>query len=714
MKFNSHPITLVLAILSQSIASALADGNAKVIQDYDKQIESIQVTGVRTKLEQAGRLKDTILKTEVLDAAAIDYKNALSLTEAIQDEPGVRVSNECSMCGVKRVMMNGMKGEHTTILIDGVPTHTLISGFYAVDAVATTGVDRIEIARGSGASLIAPEAIGGTINIISKEVQQNNTDIDLSAGSHQYKAARLFSTLVLNDGKSGWSITGQYDGQDQEDHDDNLVSEAPKTENASLITRFSHDFNASNNLQLRYAHVESEIFGGPVLGKNISSVNALLASYDKQPLEQLFQDNDVRKLFIAKPWQTAEWIDTTRDEAYFKWLSEINGQWTLDAATSFAKHQQDSFYEGIDYRAKDSMHYAHIRLDYMIDVEQSASFGFDIRDESMRSDSDALSQVPSFVSDSFDYQTTGFFAQYHYAQNDWLEISTAVRVDHIKADFIDPSKPDVEIDDTLLSPRIDVRLFHNSEWTSRLSVGQGYRAPLSFFETDHGILDTEKGFQIDISEPEQSLSVNYSLSFDQGDFSTTVSAASSLVKHMATLSANDDGVPVLSQLSENARVTTIDAVAGYSLSSNLTLNLAIEKFTYDHVFRSSYAIAPIEKRVGFDAIYKTDMLESSLSWTWFGRRDLSRYGYDGFDISGDPASLKATDAPAFSTINLKVQLNLNADQSVYAGVANITDKLQLKDGQSPLFFDAEGSYDVGYIYGPLHGRELYAGYKISF
>ena len=45
MKFNSHPITLVLAILSQSIASALADGNAKVIQDYDKQIESIQVTG---------------------------------------------------------------------------------------------------------------------------------------------------------------------------------------------------------------------------------------------------------------------------------------------------------------------------------------------------------------------------------------------------------------------------------------------------------------------------------------------------------------------------------------------------------------------------------------------------------------------------------------------------------------------------------------------
>jgi outer membrane receptor for ferrienterochelin and colicin len=131
------------------------------------------------------------------------------------------------------------------------------------------------------------------------------------------------------------------------------------------------------------------------------------------------------------------------------------------------------------------------------------------------------------------------------------------------------------------------------------------------------------------------------------------------------------------------------------------------------VFRSSYAIAPIEKRIGFDAIYKTDDIETSLSWTWFGRRHLNRYGYLGYDILGDERSLKSKDAPSFSALNFKFQYNLTAEQSVYAGVANLTDKLQLDSGQSPLFYDAEGSYDVGYIYGPLHGRELYVGYKIS-
>lgn len=67
------------------------------------------------------------------------------------------------MCGVKRIMLNGMKGEQTTILVDGLPVHTMISGYYAVDAIPTTGVERIEVARGAGASLIAPKPLAALL-----------------------------------------------------------------------------------------------------------------------------------------------------------------------------------------------------------------------------------------------------------------------------------------------------------------------------------------------------------------------------------------------------------------------------------------------------------------------------------------------------------------------------------------------------------------------
>ncbi len=49
--------------------------------------------------------------------------------------------------------------------MDGVPLHTMLAGYYADDAIATAGLQRVEVARSVGASLIAPETIGGTINI---------------------------------------------------------------------------------------------------------------------------------------------------------------------------------------------------------------------------------------------------------------------------------------------------------------------------------------------------------------------------------------------------------------------------------------------------------------------------------------------------------------------------------------------------------------------
>ncbi|HER19533.1 MAG TPA: TonB-dependent receptor, partial [Chromatiales bacterium] len=152
-----------------------------------EQLETIEVKDLRQKLQQAGMLKDEIQQTEVISTKDIERKQAANVTEAIQNEPGVNVSTECSMCGVKRVMINGLKGEHTTVLVDGVPTHSMISGFYGLDGVSSAGVERVEIARGAGASLIAPEAVGGSVNIVTKRATKNAAEIDLSAGENGYR-----------------------------------------------------------------------------------------------------------------------------------------------------------------------------------------------------------------------------------------------------------------------------------------------------------------------------------------------------------------------------------------------------------------------------------------------------------------------------------------------------------------------------------------------
>ncbi len=709
---------LYLAVMASPLFLSSPIALAEDSDSAEKDVEVIQVRGVRRALDQAGRLKDVIQHTEVLDAMMIANKNALNLTAAINNEPGVNVSNECSMCGVKRIMLNGMKGEHTTILVDDLPTHTLISGFYAVDAIATTGVERIEVARGAGASLIAPEAIGGTVNIVTKQAYEDQVAVDLAKGSHDFTAFKGMATGVSDDGLTGVTLIGQYDKQDQEDHDENGVSEAPFIENMSLTALISHDLSDSGNIQIRISKVQSEIFGGPVIGEKVGSVGEAIASFDGEESDHLFEDDDVTKKYIGKAWETTEWIETSRDEAYIKYLTELSDATVAELAVSHAKHAQDSFYEGVDYKADDKMTYVRAKFDTELTDTHFITYGADLRTEEMRSSTEALESVDAYQSDSFDYDTRGVFAQDTWTPNDYLEIALAVRVDKVTADFVDPEKEGTEIDETFIAPRLDMRYMHNDTLTSRFSAGRGYRAPLSFFETDHGILDAELGYQIDIDSLEESLSAGYSLSYDSDALAVTGSAAYSAVDNLASLEENADGVPLLTQLEESAAVTTVDITAGYKLNDNWTVNVSAERFIYDDAFKSSYSIAPVEERASFEIQYEKDNLKVFWSTVWFGGKDLSEYGYEGFDRLGDdgsadPASAKTLSGSAFSVSDIKAQYQLTESAKIYAGMSNIFSETQIDRGDSPLFYDADGGYDVAYIYGSLHGREIYAGIEVK-
>lgn len=713
--------TILAILLSPQLVVAEEVNSAETAN-----IERMSVIGVRQRLEQAGTLANTIMKTEVINATTIENKNAVNLSEAIDNSPGVKVSNECSMCGVKRIMLNGMKGEQTTILVDGLPVHTMISGYYAVDAIPTTGIERIEVARGAGASLIAPEAIGGTINIISYEPTENGAELDVSAGENGYRKLGFLGKGVSEDGSTRATLVAQYDDRDQFDADNNKVNEAPLQENRSLTARVSQDVTDTDNLVLRLANIQSEIFGGPMLGSTFadgtaSSIGNVLSGFDDQFSEpqQLFEDGDVRKPFTGKAWETTEWIKTERNEASLAWLKEFSNDWNMHLATSYAEHKQDSFYEGFDYTAEDKMWFFDARFNYLLSENQLLTFGADLRTEEMRSHSRTGSANPDYASDSFDYDVKGIYLQDTWQATDALEVAMALRYDTITADFTDPKKPGTELDESILSPRLDIRLRHNDEWTSRVSAGRGYRAPLSFFETDHGILDGSLGFDIDIDELERSNSASYALSYEGEKLTSTASIAWTEVEHLAALTTNDHGIPLLTQLDEKATVITSDIAFGYRLTEDMTLSLTAEHFDYDSVFKSSYAVAPIEERVTLSLDWDVNDWEFFANLVWVGSRDLSEYGYDGYnrlDANGqvDLDSKKTTDAPAYLTLDLRVSYEINEYMSLYSGVSNLFDYTQAGDEETPLFYDAEGAFDVGYIYGPLRGREIYAGMKLTF
>lgn len=682
----------------------------------DEQLETIEVKDLRQKLQQSGMLKDEIQQTEVVSAKDIERKQAGNVNEAINNEPGVTVSSECSMCGVKRVMINGLKGEHTTVLVDGVPTHTMVSGFYGLDGVSTSGVERVEIARGAGASLIAPESIGGTVNIVTKRPTENSAVIDLSAGENGYQKYGLTATGVTTDGKSRGLLAAQYDNIDQEDADGNGVNEAPKQENYSVNAKVSHDLSKSDNLELRVLSGRSEVFGGPMLGDTTQSITEALTNYGGTPT---FQDNDVRQRYTGLPGDTTEYIKTDRQELVGKWLHEFDKNTNASVTLMGSKNKQDSFYEGIDYVADDDTYFGDIRVNHFLNAEHMLTMGMDYRDEKLRSRSLAMEALPEYVSDSYNYSLAGLYLQDTWTPTSNLEVAAAVRLDKVKADFIDPSKPGVEIDETVIAPRLHLRYDHDKQWVSRVQLGRGYRAPLSFFETDHGVLDAGKGFAVDINELEMSDSASYALSYDNQRLTSTASVAWNQIEHLASLEEDANGVPTLTQLDGMARVVSADLVVGYQIDEHWAVGIGLEKYQYNDIFKQSFAIAPVEERIRLTADYEGHGWLWNTTATWIGSRNLSDYGYEGYnslDAAGlaDPESVKSTNAPSYVTVDMKVSKKLDKTFTVYVGVNNLFDYTQAGDEDTPLFFDPSGAYDVGYIYGPLRGRTVYAGMKATF
>ncbi len=677
-------------------------------------IERVDIKGVRGRLLAAGALKDNdIVKTEILTGEAIKGAQAGSLADAIKNAIGIRVSNECSMCGAKRIMINGMKGEHTNVLVDGIPLHTMMSGFYGMDAIAATGIGTIEIARGAGASMTAPEAMGGTINLVTQSATESSLELDISGGELGYRKASVLANGVSDDKHSSITLIGQYDHRDQYDGDHNGVSETPMMRNQSATLYASHDLSYNDNLKFRFSDVHSEVFGGPVLGDITGSIDEALDSVSLGEAAALFTNGDVRQGYIGNPWETAEWVKTGRRELSVSWLHDVNGVLNITTSAAHVEHKQDSFYEGIDYDAIDSMTYYGMRVNYDANENHLLTFGLSHRNEAMRSQSEALSALDNYMVDSFDYRTQGVYIQDNWIPSANFELSVAVRFDQIHADFIDPSKQGTEIDKFIVSPRMDMRYQHTDELTSRVSIGKGYRAPLSFFESDHGILDSGKGYLIEIDQPERSTSVNYSLNYQQASLNATLSLAVTQVQHLAMLSYNEDDVPVLRQNPQQGRVSALDAVVNYQLLEDLTIGFSAEQYDYDDAFRSTFAIAPVEQRLTMSTDWHYQGWELTGTAVWVASRDLRDYGYAGFNRNNG-SSEKTYIAPSYVSIDGKLSKKMSDQLSLYIGAFNMTDSTQVNDGNSPLMYDADGGYDVVYIHGPLRGRTLFLGFDYDF
>lgn len=670
-------------------------------------LDTITVDGsVTTVIKHKGLLKDLVERMEVIDKKEIEHTQSATLSEAIGKEVGVSVVTGDALCGLKRVQINGLKGEHTTVLVDGMPLNSTVSSFYGMDAIGTSDIESIEIARGSGMSLTAPEAIGGTINIIPRKAKKNGVEADLWMGTLGTKNYSILGEAVSTDKKTGILVSASYYNQDQVDSDHNGVSESPSLDNQSLSLMLTHEFSPYDSIEVKGSHFKSNAFGAPM----VSETTAITIYDANNPQTPAFQGDNVNNALTSDPMSVLERANTTRDEIYLKQRHTLNSDMNLQTTLAYAQQMLDGLYEGADYLNTDKTYFGDLKIDHALNNNHFFTYGADAKIETARSESNKFFVVDGRDKDDFDYTALGIYAQDAWMIDSRNELTFALRTAKIKTDWKAKNALKNEIDETLLVPRIHWRHNHANELTSRLSVGIGYRSPLTFFESEHGMLDN--GFDIAISELEKSKGATYSLSYDAHGLNITASAAYTQVKNLAYVD-DSEATLVLRNSSETVSVKNGDIAIGYEVMQGLNLSGIYEIYGYDHAYKSHLSLASIEQRARFSMDYDVNGWELYTEAVWVGARNLAPYGYVDRYNDLARASPKNTTAPAFTTVDLKISKEIDKNFTVYAGAKNLFDYVQT-DTESPLFYDAGGSPDANHIWGPLRGRMLYVGLKATF
>jgi iron complex outermembrane receptor protein/vitamin B12 transporter len=138
-----------------------------VLIDVHLQLAGIETDVLVTAAATDVQTSQIGVSATVVDASTIDALGNADLLEPLRTVPGVAVVQSGAHGGATSLFVRGGASNFNKVLVDGVPANDIGGSFDFAD-LATTGVDSIEVLRGSNSVLYGSDAMTSVVNITTR------------------------------------------------------------------------------------------------------------------------------------------------------------------------------------------------------------------------------------------------------------------------------------------------------------------------------------------------------------------------------------------------------------------------------------------------------------------------------------------------------------------------------------------------------------------
>ena len=304
-----------LLVTSLVCGSVILNSNFAMAQETEQvptfQLQEMVVTATKTLKE----LKETPASVDVVTAQDIQERNVKSVPEALQQLPGVYMS-QVAQGGIQ---IRGFESDNILILLDGMPMNTTYNNNMEWEMLPIENIERIEVVKGAGSSLYGGRAVGAVVNIITKDQTMAKGESKINAvldyGSNNTWKKAVYANMQVDeklsvglgyenrksDGFKGYYYTGSAKKGTANIKPDNIPPQLStgkyllggrgekQWENENISAHIKYDFDEDKSLKYNYIHTESEysyknpfstitVNGKPIFGEKVDIGNGLILS----------------------------------------------------------------------------------------------------------------------------------------------------------------------------------------------------------------------------------------------------------------------------------------------------------------------------------------------------------------------------------------------------------------------------------------------------